>query len=145
MTPAPQPCPELKREVHFVCRTQVKEINPTDIIKALETDFTEQREDGHYELPLPFKTDTPNLPDNKQCAVHRLNSLERRLRRNEQYYKRFHTFVGNRIQRIRSSTNPEQWRHVRSENNQASRGLNAAQLKESNWLKGPDFLWQHAT
>ncbi|KAL7882808.1 hypothetical protein SRHO_G00004660 [Serrasalmus rhombeus] len=59
--------------------------------------------------------------------------------------KRFHTFVANRIQRIRSSTNPEQWRHVSSENNPAdyaSRGLNAVQLKESNWLKGPDFLWQ---
>ncbi|KAA8578141.1 hypothetical protein FQN60_018698, partial [Etheostoma spectabile] len=24
----------------------------------------------------------------------------------------------------------------------ASRGLSAVQLKESNWLKGPNFLWQ---
>ncbi|KAK0144741.1 hypothetical protein N1851_016800 [Merluccius polli] len=47
--------------------------------------------------------------------------------------KRFHTFVANRIARIKSSTNPEQWRHVSSEENladYASRGLNAAQLKE---------------
>lgn len=59
--------------------------------------------------------------------------------------KRFHIFVANRIQRIRSSTKPEQWRHVSSENhpaNQASRGLSAVQLKESNWLKGADFFWQ---
>lgn len=59
--------------------------------------------------------------------------------------KRFHMFVANRIQRIKSSTYPEQWRHVSSENNpadHASRGLSAIQLKESNWLKGPDFLWQ---
>ena len=59
--------------------------------------------------------------------------------------KRFHTFVANRITRIKSSTNPEQWRHVSSEENPAdyaSRGLNSAQLKESNWLKGPNFLWQ---
>jgi len=59
--------------------------------------------------------------------------------------KRFHTFVANRIQRIRSNTNPEQWRHVSSENNPAdcaSRGLSGVQLKESNWLRGPDFLWQ---
>ncbi|XP_038549580.1 uncharacterized protein LOC119883123 [Micropterus salmoides] len=59
--------------------------------------------------------------------------------------KRFHTFVANRIQRIRASTNPEQWRHVSSGNNpadHASRGLTSVQLKESNWLKGPDFLWQ---
>lgn len=38
-----------------------------------------QREDGHYELPLPFKKHKPNLPDNKQCAVYRLHSLMRRL------------------------------------------------------------------
>lgn len=59
--------------------------------------------------------------------------------------KRFHTFVANRIQLIRQSTSPEDWRHVSSEENpvdQASRGLSATQLKESNWLKGPDFLWK---
>lgn len=88
-----------------------REINPTDIIKVLESDFADhtaddnpvsqedllflfkvkesirQKEDGHYELPLPFKTDKPNLPDNKRSAV---------------------------------------------------------QLKEANWLKGPDFLWQRS-
>lgn len=111
VTPAVQPSVELKREVHFVCKTQVKEINPTDIIKVLESDFADhtaddnpvsqedllflfkvkesirQKEDGHYELPLPFKTDKPNLPDNKRSEV---------------------------------------------------------QLKESNWLKGPNFLWQRS-
>ncbi|KAI3356833.1 hypothetical protein L3Q82_003486 [Scortum barcoo] len=59
--------------------------------------------------------------------------------------KRFHTFIANRIQRVRLSTKPEQWRYVSFENNPAdytSRGLSAVQLKESNWLKGPDFLWQ---
>lgn len=59
--------------------------------------------------------------------------------------KRFHTFVANRIQRMRQSTSPGKWQHVSSEENpadQASRGLNATQLKEPNWLKGPDFLWK---
>ncbi|KAI3357153.1 hypothetical protein L3Q82_015464 [Scortum barcoo] len=45
-----------------------------------------------------------------------------------------------------SNDHPEtQSCHQRSENNPAdyaSRGLSAVQLKESNWLKGPDFLWQ---
>ena len=57
--------------------------------------------------------------------------------------KRFHTFVANRIQHIRLSTSPEQWRHVSSENNPAdcaSRGMTAIQMKESSWLKGPSFL-----
>ncbi|XP_053294707.1 uncharacterized protein LOC128455095 [Pleuronectes platessa] len=59
--------------------------------------------------------------------------------------RRFQVFVANRIQRIKSSTKPEQWFHVASEDNpadHASRGLTAEQLKTSNWFSGPKFLWQ---
>ncbi|XP_076829473.1 uncharacterized protein LOC143475509 [Brachyhypopomus gauderio] len=58
--------------------------------------------------------------------------------------KRFHLFVANRIQRIRQSTKPEQWRYVSSEQNpadHASRGLTGEQLLNSNWFTGPEFLW----
>lgn len=59
--------------------------------------------------------------------------------------KRFHTFVANRVQEIRNDTKPEQWLYIASESNPAdaaSRGLTARQLvQESNWLKGPQFLW----
>lgn len=123
VTPTVQPSIELKKEVYFVCRTQVKEINPTDVLKALEYDFTDhatddnsvsqedllflsqvkegmcQKEDSHYELPLPFRSDKPHLPDNKQCAVHRLASLERRLRKNDQYYKDYVHFMNDIITR----------------------------------------------
>ncbi len=120
--PTVKPSFELKNEVHFVCRTHVKEVVSTDIIRALELDFTDhstddnpvsqedilflskvregirQKEDGHFELPLPFKT-TPSLPDNKQCAVHRLTSLERRLRRDKQYYEDYVHFMNDIITR----------------------------------------------
>lgn len=123
VTPAVQPPAELKKEVYFVCRTQVKEINSADIIRALEADFADhttdskllsqedllflskvkngirQKEDGHYELPLPFKTEKPSLPDNKQSAVHRLNSLERQLRKNKQYCKDYVHFMNDVIMR----------------------------------------------
>ncbi|XP_038142217.1 uncharacterized protein LOC119784309 [Cyprinodon tularosa] len=59
--------------------------------------------------------------------------------------KRFQVFVANRIQRIKSSTRPEQWAYIPSEQNPAdyaSRGLTAEQLKYSNWFKGPAFLWE---
>ncbi|KAJ8342594.1 hypothetical protein SKAU_G00325220 [Synaphobranchus kaupii] len=59
--------------------------------------------------------------------------------------RRFHVFVANRIQRIKDSTNPSQWRHVTSEENpadHASRGLKAKELIASNWFTGPDFLWR---
>lgn len=83
----------------FVHRVTVKEIpapSPTDVLKVLESDFNErkyadkdkyvsqddvrfiqllsdnitQRKDGHYEMPLPFKsTEPPLLPDNKKLAT----------------------------------------------------------------------------
>ena len=58
--------------------------------------------------------------------------------------KRFHTFVANRIQRIKDITEPQQWRHVTTDSNpadHASRGLALTQLKESNWFTGPRWLW----
>lgn len=47
------------------------------------------------------------------------------------------------IDRIKSSTKPEQWAYVASEDNpadHASRGLTAEQLKTLNWFTGPKFL-----
>ncbi|XP_028323938.1 uncharacterized protein LOC114476536 [Gouania willdenowi] len=123
VTPVSPPAIELKQEVHFVCRTQVKEVSPIDVIKALESDFSEhatddnpisqedilfmskvtkgirQKENGHYELPLPFKTDNPNLPNNKKYAEHRLSSLKRRLTKDEKYYKDYAKFMDDIITR----------------------------------------------
>lgn len=59
--------------------------------------------------------------------------------------KQFHVFVANRIQRIKSITNPEQRQYVKSEDNpadHASSGRMAHQLVSSNWFTGPDFLWE---
>ncbi|XP_051816280.1 uncharacterized protein LOC127537608 [Acanthochromis polyacanthus] len=59
--------------------------------------------------------------------------------------RRFHVFVANRIQRIKESTDPSQWRYVASEENpadHASRGLRSKDLIASNWFTGPTFLWQ---
>ncbi|XP_022523726.2 uncharacterized protein LOC111191896 [Astyanax mexicanus] len=59
--------------------------------------------------------------------------------------RRFHVFVANRIQSIKSVTDPKQWHFVCSENNPAdyaSRGLTADQLVTSNWFTGPNFLWK---
>ena len=59
--------------------------------------------------------------------------------------KRFHVFVSNRVQQIRDVTDPSQWRYVDTKNNPAdiaSRGATATELKNSNWLTGPKFLWQ---
>lgn len=58
---------------------------------------------------------------------------------------RFHVFVANRIQQIRTSTESSQWRYVASDQNpadHASRGLTVKELIGSNWFTGSSFLWQ---
>ena len=60
--------------------------------------------------------------------------------------KRFHVFVANRVQRIRNKTEPEQWRHVKGQDNPAdyaSRGLTVQNLLHNSfWFTGPAFLWE---
>lgn len=57
--------------------------------------------------------------------------------------RKFYVYVSNRIQRIRQSTSPEQWKYVPSEQNPAdhgSRSVAAALLANTTWLTGPSFL-----
>ncbi|KAJ8364861.1 hypothetical protein SKAU_G00136920 [Synaphobranchus kaupii] len=59
--------------------------------------------------------------------------------------RRFHVFVANRVQRIRETTDPEQWHYVDTSENpadHASRGLRVAEIINSNWFSGPKFLWK---
>ncbi|XP_070548117.1 uncharacterized protein [Ptychodera flava] len=58
--------------------------------------------------------------------------------------RRFHIFVANRIQRIKESSQPEQWHYISTKENpadHASRGLGVNDMIHSNWFKGPTFLW----
>ena len=75
-------------------KTNVKEvINPFQVMKMFQIDFLEkkanrqatlsqddlqvlkkmegngQTADGHYEMPLPFRFNTPKLPNNKTLAL----------------------------------------------------------------------------
>ncbi|XP_065194926.1 uncharacterized protein LOC135826224 [Sycon ciliatum] len=58
--------------------------------------------------------------------------------------RQFKTFVANRVSEIRRLTQPEQWRHVTTDQNPAdlvSRGCTAAVLTSSDlWWTGPAFL-----
>lgn len=132
VTPYTMAHSELKSEVHFASRTQVKEvISPSDIIKVFESDFAErtseevpisqedlqflaklkegikQKPDGHYEMPLPFKEERPSLPNNRACAEHRLRCLEKRLKRDEKYCKDYVTFMEDIIARGDAERVPE--------------------------------------
>ncbi|XP_052799373.1 uncharacterized protein LOC128230989 [Mya arenaria] len=57
--------------------------------------------------------------------------------------RRFHTYVSNRVEQIRRSTKPAQWRYVCTKLNPsdcATRGLAASDLMNSAWLQGPTHL-----
>ena len=130
--PSVEPTHKLKNEVHFVRRNKVKEvITPDGIIKMLEMDFVErsveeeqvsqedlvfltkvkggikQKQNGHLEMPLPFKQAKPELPNNKPCAEHRLRCLERRLRKDERYFNDYVTFMQDIIKRGDAEKVPE--------------------------------------
>lgn len=57
--------------------------------------------------------------------------------------QRFYVYVSNRVQRIRRSSRPVQWRFVPTDENpadHATHSVAASRLKETNWLSGPRFL-----
>ena len=59
--------------------------------------------------------------------------------------RRFHIFVGNRVQQIQEHSSPDQWHYVDTKSNpadHASRDLNPQGLQKSNWITGPAFLWK---
>ncbi|KAI4902936.1 hypothetical protein NFI96_019343, partial [Prochilodus magdalenae] len=59
--------------------------------------------------------------------------------------RRFHTFVANRVQKIRQGSSPKQWFYVSTDENpadNASRGTSIDELLSSNWFTGPQFLWE---
>ena len=60
--------------------------------------------------------------------------------------RRFHVYVGNRVQHIRDRSTPEEWNHVPGKDNpadEASRGATSKELLENQrWFRGPHFLLQ---
>ncbi|XP_053381690.1 uncharacterized protein LOC123559085 [Mercenaria mercenaria] len=110
----------LTNEVAFSFRTRVKVASPVEIAKAMELDFCENQVtctlisqedqrflekmnsdikfvDGHYTMPLPFKGDPPNLPNNQYMALRRLEGLKRRLQRDSDYRRLYEQFMNSLI------------------------------------------------
>ncbi|KAK3709219.1 hypothetical protein QZH41_004583 [Actinostola sp. cb2023] len=114
--------PQDKKICYFACQTQVKEVlNPQQVSKMFEMDFNEketdgrtlsyedrrflkivgkeihQLDDGHYEMPLPFKNDITLLENNKTMVMKRLLHLRKRLQNDTQYRKDYVSFMKNII------------------------------------------------
>lgn len=106
-----------------VKRAKIKEIiNPAELMNLIDADFSgasdvgdtkcsmedrkfmtvlqngiHRTDDGHFEMPLPFKEDEPSLPNNRCVAVKRLGGLKKRLLKDEVYRRDYTTFMTNMI------------------------------------------------
>ncbi|XP_028412945.1 uncharacterized protein LOC114535824 [Dendronephthya gigantea] len=116
---------ERKPDISFVPETQVKEIiDPSSINRMFEMDFNENntivrksfsrddqmfmdkvskgihhRSDGHYEIPLPFREDDLELPNNKKLAAYRLRNLKSRFDKDERYKEDYVKFMNEMIKK----------------------------------------------
>ena len=52
-----------------------------------------QLEDGHYEMPLPMRSENVELPNSKELAMSRLMKLKRRLTSDDQFRKNYNSFM----------------------------------------------------
>ena len=58
-----------------------------------------QTADGHYEMPLPFRGNTPKLPNNKPLALRRLNKLKTRMENDVKYRQDYMAFMQDIIRK----------------------------------------------
>ena len=49
--------------------------------------------DGHYELPLPLKDEDIQLLNNRAAAMKRLESLRRKFKKNDQFFREYKNFM----------------------------------------------------
>ena len=105
------------KSVTYVHKTHIKEVTTADLVKIMEQDFLElsppdqmmsqedkqflkileegihQTEDGHYEMPLPFRNGEPKLPNNRQAAYQRVMALKRQFESKPQYLQHYMAFM----------------------------------------------------
>ena len=62
---------------------------------------------GHYEVGMLWKSDTPWLPNNKQTAEAKLQSLKRKLKRDENFHRKYREFMEDLIQKRYARTMTE--------------------------------------
>ena len=104
-------------KVFLTLQTKVKEvIKPCDVPRMMELEFTEDKlerthlsyedikfmdkmkesihkNDGHYEMPLPFKQERPFLQNNKSVALQRLRHLRKKLEADGKYREHYFAFM----------------------------------------------------
>lgn len=65
-------------------------------LKKVEESCT-QRSNGHYEIALPFRKGTPDMPNNRGLALKRLEGLKKRFVKNERFFSDYKSFINDMI------------------------------------------------
>ncbi|XP_013856110.1 uncharacterized protein LOC106511941, partial [Austrofundulus limnaeus] len=110
------------RLCHRITVKELPPVTPIDVINVLESDFKDTKasdktvsqedlifldklkegirknEQGHCEMPLPFKQ-RPHLPDNRKLAEIRLGHLKRKFNKDENYRRDYITYMKDIIER----------------------------------------------
>ena len=107
--------------IRFVMQDEIKEQGLGEMmLKMFQQDFSENNEvgesenlsindkkflrimdenvkliDGHYQLPLPFKEQIMDVPNNKSLAIKRVFSLKKKLQTNKKMHEDYCTFMKN--------------------------------------------------
>ena len=55
--------------------------------------------EGHYEIPLPFRHQNVNLPNNREQAIKRLLWQKKKMRQNEKYRHDYVAFINDMIEK----------------------------------------------
>jgi hypothetical protein len=122
--------------IHISHRIKTQDLNTSELIKSMESDFKDsshnsiesmsqedlrflalmkngirQDRDNFYEMPLPFKSENPKLPLNKDIAMQHLIHLKKRFMRSQEYFEDYKTFMENivssgDVEAIPESENP---------------------------------------
>ena len=107
-----------RKMCHFAFKTHVKEMSsPSDASEMFTLDFKERRadekplsvedqrflkivregvhqlEDGHYEMPLPMRSEKVELPNSKELAMSHLMKLKQRLTSDDEFRKDYNSFM----------------------------------------------------
>ena len=122
---------------HFAFKTKGKEVfAPAQWAKMLELDFNEtsreeqplsfldrkflsilesnirNRDDDHYEIPLPLKEEELKLPNNRTLALSRLQRLKQRFKRDRKYREHYEAFMKEMIDKGQAERVPDEELHL---------------------------------
>ena len=153
-----------RREIHAFCDASKDAIGTAVYLREInsEGDISVSLLFGRSKIAPTHSTSIPRL---ELCSAVLATKAVRMIRREldvkvdeEIYYsdskvvlgyiqnesRRFYVYVANRVQMIRNTTEPSQWRYIDTASNPAdlaTRCLSPDKLLESRWTSGPEFLW----